>query len=144
LQKNSLNKKATSWSGRFSEPVAELVKKYTASVDFDKRLAEFDIQGSIAHAQMLGAQGIISKKDVSEIEKGLAEILAEIQAGKFEWLLDLEDVHLNIEKRLTDKIGDVCTRAAAVTTKWLRIFGFGCARRLTMCRRASISCKSQF
>jgi argininosuccinate lyase len=108
--KNSLDKKATSWSGRFSEPVAELVKKYTASVDFDKRLAEFDIQGSIAHAQMLGVQGIISKKDVSEIEKGLAEILKEIQADKFEWLLDLEDVHLNIEKRLTDKIGDAGKR----------------------------------
>jgi argininosuccinate lyase len=110
VPKNSLDKKATSWSGRFSEPVAELVKKYTASVNFDKRLAEFDIQGSIAHAQMLGAQGIISKKDVSVIEKGLAEILAEIQAGTFEWLLDLEDVHLNIEKQLTDKIGDAGKR----------------------------------
>ena len=110
MQKNSLNKKAESWSGRFSEPVAELVKKYTASVGFDKRLAEFDIQGSLAHAQMLGVQGIISKNDVSAIERGLAEILAEIQAGKFEWLLDLEDVHLNIEKRLTDKIGDAGKR----------------------------------
>ncbi|MEQ1598505.1 MAG: argininosuccinate lyase [Methylotenera sp.] len=110
VPKNSLDKKATSWSGRFSEPVAELVKKYTASVNFDKRLAVFDIQGSIAHAQMLGAQGIITNKDVSEIEKGLAEILAEIQAGTFEWLLDLEDVHLNIEKRLTDKIGDAGKR----------------------------------
>jgi argininosuccinate lyase len=110
VPKNSLDKKATSWSGRFSEPVAELVKKYTASIDFDKRLAEFDIQGSIAHAQMLGAQGIITNNDVSAIEKGLAEILKEIQAGKFEWLLDLEDVHLNIEKRLTDKIGDAGKR----------------------------------
>jgi argininosuccinate lyase len=110
VPKNSLDKKASSWSGRFSEPVAELVKKYTASVNFDKRLAEFDIQGSIAHAQMLGAQGIISKKDVNAIESGLAEILKEIQAGKFEWLLDLEDVHLNIEKRLTDKIGDAGKR----------------------------------
>lgn len=110
MPKNSIDKKATSWSGRFSEPVAELVKKYTASVNFDKRLAVFDIQGSIAHAQMLGAQGIITNKDVGEIEKGLAEILAEIQAGTFEWLLDLEDVHLNIEKRLTDKIGDAGKR----------------------------------
>ena len=107
---NSLNNKATSWSGRFDEPVAELVKKYTASVDFDKRLAEFDIQGSKAHANMLGVQGIISKADVTAIEKGLAEILAEIQTGTFEWLLDLEDVHLNIEKRLTDKIGDAGKR----------------------------------
>ena len=110
MPKNSLDKKATSWSGRFSEPVAELVKKYTASVNFDKRLAEYDIQGSIAHAQMLSAQGIISKKDMGEIEKGLAEILKDIQAGQFEWLLDLEDVHLNIEKRLTDKIGDAGKR----------------------------------
>ena len=110
MSNNSLDNKQKIWSGRFSEPVAELVKKYTASVDFDKRLAEFDIQGSIAHAQMLGEQSIISKKDVVSIEKGLAEILTEIQAGSFEWLLDLEDVHLNIEKRLTDKIGDAGKR----------------------------------
>ncbi|HNV88211.1 MAG TPA: argininosuccinate lyase [Methylotenera sp.] len=110
VSENSLNKKSESWSGRFNEPVAELVKRYTASVDFDKRLAEFDIQGSLAHAQMLGAQGIISQADVSAIETGLNEILAEIQAGSFEWLLDLEDVHLNIEKRLTDKIGDAGKR----------------------------------
>ena len=110
MSENSLNKKAQSWSGRFNEPVAELVKQYTASINFDKRLAEFDIQGSLAHAQMLGAQGIISLDDVSKIEHGLAEIWAEIQAGQFEWLLDLEDVHLNIEKRLTDKIGDAGKR----------------------------------
>jgi argininosuccinate lyase len=107
---NSLNNKAEAWSGRFDEPVAELVKRYTASVDFDKRLAAFDIQGSLAHAHMLGVQGIISQADVKAIEAGLAEILAEIQAGTFEWLLDLEDVHLNIEKRLTDKIGDAGKR----------------------------------
>ena len=115
MSENLLNKKTEAqktknWSGRFSEPVAELVKQYTASVNFDKRLAEFDIAGSIAHAQMLGAQGIIALDDVHAIEKGLAEILAEIQAGTFEWLLDLEDVHLNIEKRLTDKIGDAGKR----------------------------------
>ncbi len=110
MQNNSLNKKAKSWSGRFSEPVAELVKKYTASVSFDKRLAEVDIQGSLAHAKMLNAQGIISSADIRAIEKGLKEILAEIKADKFEWLLDLEDVHLNIEKRLTDKIGDAGKR----------------------------------
>ena len=112
VTKNSspLNKKNTSWSGRFNEPVAELVKKYTASVGFDKRLASFDIQGSIAHAQMLGAQKIISLDDVKVIEQGLAEILHEINVGQFEWLLDLEDVHLNIEKRLTDKIGDAGKR----------------------------------
>lgn len=109
-KESALNKKNSSWSGRFNEPVAELVKKYTASVGFDQRLAVFDIQGSIAHAQMLGAQKIISLEDVKAIEVGLAEILLEIKAGQFEWLLDLEDVHLNIEKRLTDKIGDAGKR----------------------------------
>jgi argininosuccinate lyase len=98
------------WSGRFNEPVSELVKRYTASVDFDKRLAAFDIQGSQAHSKMLGAQGIISQDDVAQIAQGLNEILQEIQAGQFEWRLDLEDVHLNIEKRLTDKIGDAGKR----------------------------------
>ena len=90
--------------------MAELVKRYTASVDFDKRLARFDIQGSIAHATMLGAQGIISAQDVEDIQRGLGEILTEIEAGQFEWLLDLEDVHLNIERRLTEKIGDAGKR----------------------------------
>ena len=107
---NSLNKKDTSWSGRFNEPVAELVKKYTASIGFDYRLATYDIQGSIAHAQMLSVQSIISRQDFAAIEKGLKEIAEEIEAGNFEWLLDLEDVHLNIEKRLTDKIGDAGKR----------------------------------
>ena len=107
---SALNTKNTSWSGRFHEPVAELVKKYTASIGFDYRLAAFDIQGSIAHAQMLGAQKIISLDDLKAIEQGLAEIAQEIEAGQFAWLLDLEDVHLNIEKRLTDKIGDAGKR----------------------------------
>jgi argininosuccinate lyase len=109
-KKSSLNAKNEAWSGRFNEPVAELVKRYTASVYFDQRLAEVDIQGSIAHAKMLAAQSIISKKDLTAIEKGLAEIKEEVRAGTFEWLLDLEDVHLNIEKRLTDKIGDAGKR----------------------------------
>jgi len=107
---NALNNKQQSWSGRFNEPVAELVKEYTASVSFDHKLAAFDIQGSVAHAKMLGAQGIISHADVDLILKGLEEVLTEIEQGEFEWLLDLEDVHLNIEKRLTDKIGDAGKR----------------------------------
>lgn len=107
---SSLNAKTEAWSGRFNEPVAELVKRYTASVDFDQRLAAFDIQGSVAHAQMLAAQDIISKEDLAAIEGGLAEVKQDIQAGTFEWLLDLEDVHLNIEKALTDKIGDAGKR----------------------------------
>jgi argininosuccinate lyase len=107
---SSLNAKNEAWSGRFNEPVAELVKRYTASVNFDKRLAEYDIQGSLAHAKMLAAQSIISNGDLLAIEKGLADVAEEIQSGQFEWLLDLEDVHLNIEKRLTDKIGDAGKR----------------------------------
>jgi argininosuccinate lyase len=112
MQDNSKtnSEKSKTWSGRFNEPVAELVKRYTASVSFDQRLAEFDIQGSLAHSRMLGAQGIIKNEDVKAIEIGLNEILQEIRAGKFEWSLDLEDVHLNIEKRLTDKIGDAGKR----------------------------------
>lgn len=90
--------------------MAELVKRYTASVEFDKRLAKVDIQGSLAHAQMLAAQAIISHEDFVAIRTGLAEVQQEIENGTFEWLLDLEDVHLNIEKRLTDKIGDAGKR----------------------------------
>src|SRR5262245_18836219 len=88
------------WSGRFSEQVAELVKRYTASVDFDKRLAEFDIAGSLAHARMLHAVGVLADKDLEDIERGMTQVLAEIRNGSFAWSIDLEDVHLNIEKRL--------------------------------------------
>lgn len=101
---------AHAWSGRFSEPVSELVKKYTASVDFDKRMAAFDIQGSLAHAAMLTRAGVLSEADLSAIEAGMAEILQDIQEGRFEWSVDLEDVHMNVEKRLTDKIGDAGKR----------------------------------
>ncbi len=98
------------WSGRFSEPVSDLVKRFTASVSFDQRLAEFDIDGSIAHARMLQAAGIIAADDLVAIEGGLAQIRGEIRAGTFVWSLDLEDVHLNIEKRLTDLVGDAGKR----------------------------------
>ena len=98
------------WSGRFNEPVSELVKKYTGSIDFDKRLAQWDIQGSLAHAQMLCQAGVLSGEDLAAIERGMAEILAEIEAGRLQWSLDLEDVHMNIERRLTDKIGDAGKR----------------------------------
>ncbi len=98
------------WSGRFSEPVAELVKRYTASVDFDRKLALFDTEGSRAHAQMLSACHIISESDLSDIQRGLSAIESEIIAGEFIWSLDLEDVHLNIEKRLTTLVGDAGKR----------------------------------
>lgn len=107
---NQFDNKAQAWSARFSEPVSDLVKRYTASVDFDKRLARFDIQGSLAHADMLAHVGVISAQDLADIQKGMQQILAEIEQGQFEWLLDLEDVHLNIEKRLVELIGDAGKR----------------------------------
>ncbi len=101
---------AGTWSGRFAEPVSERVKRYTASVMFDQRLAEFDIQGSLAHARMLQAKGIINAADLEAIERGMQQILTEIRAGGFAWSLDAEDVHLNIEKRLTAIVGDAGKR----------------------------------
>jgi argininosuccinate lyase len=98
------------WSGRFNEPVSELVKRYTASVDFDRRLAEFDIEGSVAHARMLHAAEILNAADLAAIEQGLAQIRAEIRAGSFQWSVDLEDVHMNIESRLTALVGDAGKR----------------------------------
>jgi argininosuccinate lyase len=108
--KNSLDNKDQAWSARFAEPVAELVQRYTASVHFDKRMALVDIQGSLAHAEMLAAQKIISAEDFAAIQKGMAEIRSEIEAGSFVWELALEDVHLNIEARLTKLIGDAGKR----------------------------------
>lgn len=105
-----MDKPTGAWSGRFSEPVDELVKRYTASIPFDYRLAEFDIKGSLAHARMLAHVGVLIPRDLAAIEEGMSEILAEIRAGRFEWSLDLEDVHLNIEKALTAKIGDAGKR----------------------------------
>ncbi|UOD49307.1 argininosuccinate lyase [Orrella daihaiensis] len=102
--------KAQAWSARFSEPVSDLVKRYTASVDFDKRMAMQDIQGSLAHAQMLAKVGVISSQDFADIERGMTIIGQEIASGQFQWSLDLEDVHLNIEKRLVELIGDAGKR----------------------------------
>ncbi|HTJ92902.1 MAG TPA: argininosuccinate lyase [Pararobbsia sp.] len=107
---SQLHKKGEAWSARFSEPMSELVKRYTSSVFFDKRLASVDIQGSLAHADMLAAQKIISADDLAKIEQGMAQIRGEIERGEFEWQLDLEDVHLNIEARLTALIGDAGKR----------------------------------
>ena len=98
------------WSGRFNEPVSELVKRFTASVGFDFRLAEWDIAGSLAHARMLRAVGVLAAEDLSAIERGMAAIRAEIAAGTFAWSVDLEDVHFNIEKRLTALVGDAGKR----------------------------------
>ena len=101
---------AGGWSGRFSEPVSDLVKRFTASVTFDRRLAEHDIDGSIAHARMLARTGVITNADLADIERGMTTIRSEIASGQFEWSVDLEDVHFNIEKRLTSLVGDAGKR----------------------------------
>ncbi len=107
---NQFDKKSQAWSALFSEPMSDLVKRYTASVFFDKRLWDADITGSLAHAEMLAAQGIISAQDHADIQRGMAQIRASIEAGAFDWQLDLEDVHLNIEARLTQLVGDAGKR----------------------------------
>ncbi|MES2401965.1 MAG: argininosuccinate lyase, partial [Pseudomonadota bacterium] len=107
---NQFDKKSQAWSALFSEPMSDLVKRYTSSVFFDKRLWQADIAGSLAHADMLAAQKIIGGADHESIKKGMAQITAEIESGAFEWKLDLEDVHLNIEARLTQIVGDAGKR----------------------------------
>ena len=103
---NQLDKKSQAWSALFSEPMSDLVKRYTSSVFFDQRLWHADIAGSLAHADMLAAQNIITPADQAAIREGMTIIRAEIESGDFEWKLDLEDVHLNIEARLTQLVGD--------------------------------------
>ncbi|MGB3071725.1 MAG: argininosuccinate lyase [Ottowia sp.] len=110
MSTNQFDKKSQAWSALFSEPMSELVQRYTASVDFDQRLWRADITGSLAHAEMLAAQGVITEQDRAEIERGMTQITQEIESGGFEWKLALEDVHLNIEARLTQLIGDAGKR----------------------------------
>lgn len=100
----------SAWGGRFQESTDAFVAEFTASVNFDKRMAQEDIAGSLAHAQMLVEAGILSAADGEAIAKGLAQIREEIAAGTFVWSVALEDVHMNIEKRLTDLIGDAGKR----------------------------------
>jgi argininosuccinate lyase len=101
-----MNDKNKLWDGRFTEATDTFVEAFTASVDFDKQLAQYDIQGSIAHATMLAEVGVLSADELADIERGLAQIAAQITAGNFTWSVALEDVHMNIEKALTDIIGD--------------------------------------
>jgi argininosuccinate lyase len=107
---NPLDKKSQAWSALFSEPMDSLVQRYTASVGFDQRLWQADITGSLAHARMLAAQRVIMPQDLDDIERGLLQIAQEIEQGRFEWKLELEDVHLNIEARLTQLVGDAGKR----------------------------------
>ena len=94
------------WGGRFTEPTNQLVEAFTESISFDARLYKQDIQGSIAHSKMLAKIGVISDDEAQKIEKGLIAIREQIDAGEFEWSTELEDVHMNIEARLTQAIGE--------------------------------------
>jgi len=98
------------WGGRFAQPTNKFVEEFTASIDFDKRLYRQDIQGSMAHAMMLGKQGIIPKTDVEAITEGLKDILDRIEAGEFDFSVSLEDIHMNIESRLSTSIGEAGKR----------------------------------
>ena len=110
MSKDPLANKSQAWSALFSEPMSELVQRYTASVGFDQRLWRADVDGSLAHAEMLCVQGIIVAADLAAIRQGMAQIVGEIESGRFEWKLELEDVHLNIEARLTQLVGDAGKR----------------------------------
>ena len=108
--KNKMNnpsaaKTNQAWGGRFNEAVDEFVARFTASVNFDQRLYRQDIQGSIAHAKMLCAAGVLTADELEQIVSGLQEIEAQIESGEFNWSVPLEDVHMNIEAALTEKIG---------------------------------------
>lgn len=102
-----MNKKNAMWGGRFDLPPADLMVKINASVPFDKRLYAQDIRGSIAHAEMLGRQGILTQKETDTILDGLGRILQEIEDGRFTFKLELEDIHMNIEARLKEMIGEI-------------------------------------
>ncbi len=94
------------WGGRFSEPTNDLVEAFTESISFDARLYKQDIEGSIAHSKMLTSIGILTDEEAQQIESGLRSIHDQIESGKFEWSTELEDVHMNIEARLTEMIGE--------------------------------------
>lgn len=95
------------WGGRFNQPTNKFVEEFTASINFDQRMYRYDIQGSIAHCRMLAKQAIIAEAEGAIIIAGLEGILADIEAGNFEFKVSLEDIHMNIEARLTERIGAV-------------------------------------
>jgi argininosuccinate lyase len=153
MSHDPLANKAQAWSALFSEPMSELVQRYTASVGFDQRLWRADIDGSLAHAEMLAAQGILGADDAAAIRDGLGQIAAEIESGAFQWKLELEDVHLNIEARLTQLVGDAGKRlhtgrsrndqVATDVRLWLRGEIDGLAELLTDMQRALVELAAQ-
>ena len=146
MPKKQAPNKQSRWSGRFREPVDEQVKRFTASVGFDRRLAKYDIEGSLAHARMLAACGIISRRDLAAIQRGLSRVRREIEGGRFAWSVDAEDVHLNIERRLTELVGDAGKRLHTARSRndqvatdlrlWLREEIDEIIRRITALQRA--------
>jgi len=134
------------WSGRFAEPMSERMQRFNASVDFDRRLAAADVAGSRAHARMLAAQRILSADDLAAIERGLDVIEREIADGTFDWQRAHEDVHLNIERRLTSLVGDAGKRLHTARSRndqvatdvrlWLRGAIDGVCAQLVALRRA--------
>ena len=136
------------WSGRFAEPMSERMRRFNASIDFDQRLARVDIAGSLAHARMLASTGIIAAVDLEAIERGLAQIDGEIARGEFRFKREFEDVHFNIERRLTELIGDAGKRLHTARSRndqvatdvrlWLRDAIDALAASLTALRRALI------
>ena len=140
------SRKAEAWSARFSEPMSARLKRYTASVSFDQRLAFVDIDGSLAHAEMLHHVALLSADDHAAIVGGMATIRGEIERGEFAWSIDLEDVHLNIERRLTELVGDAGKRLHTARSRndqvatdlrlWLRGTIDGLHARLAAVQRA--------
>jgi argininosuccinate lyase len=141
------------WSGRFVEPMSERMERFNASVDVDRRLAHADIAGSLAHARMLTAQGVLAPADLAAIEQGLATIRADIDAGRFEWSRAFEDVHFNIERRLTLMVGDAGKRLHTARSRndqvatdvrlWLRGALDGLAAQLRALREALLALAAQ-
>ena len=128
------------WGGRFASGPAAIMEEINASVGFDKKLSSQDIRGSKAHAAMLAAQGIISKDDAAKIIAGLDDVLAEIKAGKFKWSRQLEDVHMNVESRLKELIGEPAGRlhtARSRNDRWRPTSSSTCATGSTASRPGS-------
>src|SRR5260221_13195640 len=126
-------KKKQLWSGRFKQALDPAVSRFTASLSFDKRLALCDVQGSLAHARMLGACAILARRDVAAIERGLARVRREIETGRFEWSSDDEDVHVAIERRLTALAGDAPKRLYTARSRNNRASTSRRLRRRTRC-----------
>ena len=133
-------------SARFAQATDAFVEIFTASVDFDQRMAIQDIEGSLVHAKMLCKIGILTETERDDIINGLATITKEIDRGEFKWSIQQEDVHMNIEARLTDLIGIAgknCTLAAPEMTRLQLIYAFIYVKKLTLLLLSSLACKSQ-